>query len=290
MSDITAEAAEKLRDWLRLPVEDTDAERSARKSDIETLSTRLGSLVFEDERWYEFDSDRIQRIMQRTGQEWLDDGQVSEFESLTGGDDLGAFVSWFEPVLTGWERGEGGVAGDGEYATVRGLANPNFDADPVPGTQFYKYDPAEGYLYAESADATEWRTLEERFDAARQSAGITREDGRLHGYPHAQATIPGTRYYALRDDGVYVYSDREYGDDDHGWQPYEYWQRLRPAATAAPAEEQPPATIDAAVEDAAAAAFADLDPGLLAALDLAPEDIDKIAETVAAQVTAGLDA
>jgi hypothetical protein len=297
MPQIKSESVDKLKDWLRLPVEDSDGERAVRKSEIEALSPRFGGLVFEDERWYEYDADRINQILQRHGQEWLDGTQVTELESLTDADDLGYLLAWFEPVLTGWESGEAGVAGaQADTGQELGIANPNYAVDPVPGTQFYKYDPTRGYLYADTENAVDWWTLEERVDAARPAEVPVQDNWRQRGYPNTQATIPGTRYYTLRND-VYLYNDREYGDDDHGWQPYEYWQGLQVPATRQepvepaqePVEPQPaPATIDAAVEEATATAFANLDAESLAGLALSEEDIERIADTVSAQIASGM--
>jgi hypothetical protein len=288
MPQIKSGSVEKLKEWLCLPVSDDDVERKDRKIEIELLSSRFGLLVFEDERWYEYDEDRITSIMQRQGQEWLDETQVSELERLTDTNDLMSFLAWFEPALAQWEAGESGAAGPAmegqETGQALGIANPNYATDPVPGTQFYKYDPGAGYLYADSEDATQWRSLEEIRDAQGPSEESAQDNGTQRGYPNSQATIPGTRYYTLQD-GIYLYSNEEYADDDHGWQPYEYWRQLQ--AT----ESQPtPATIDSAVEEAAAAIFTNLDTELLAGLDLSSEDIDRIADTVAAEIASSLDA
>jgi hypothetical protein len=291
MTEIKTEAVEKIKNWLRVPVEDGDGERASRKSDVESLSPRFGSLVFEDERWYEYDAGRINQIMQRQGQEWLDDAQVGELERLADAGGLGYFIDWFEQLLQELELGERGVYGParegGAVGEALGIANPNYASDPVPGTQYYKYDPVQGYVYAETEDAAEWRTMEERIDAQRLSGASGPDDGRQRGYPNAQATIPGTRYYTLHNGG-YLYSDKEYGDDDHGWQPYEYWQRLqKPAKPAEP--EKAATTIEAAVEEATAAAFADFDLAALADLGLSADDIDSIADAVAAQIASDIE-
>jgi hypothetical protein len=295
MPQIKSGSVEKLKEWLCLPVSDDDQERKDRKIEIEVLSSRFGLLVFEDERWYEYDEDRITSIMQRQGQEWLDETQVSELERLTDTNDLMSFLAWFEPALAQWEAGESGAAGPAmegqEAGQALGIANPNYATDPVPGTQFYKYDPVAGYLYADSEDATQWRSLEEIRDAQGSSEESAQDNGTQRGYPNSQATIPGTRYYTLQD-GTYLYSHEEYGDDDHGWQPYEYWRELQQPRTATetqPTETQPaPATIDEAVEEATTAVFTNLDAELLAGLDLSPEDIDRIADTVAAEIAVEL--
>ncbi len=232
MAQLSLDAVDRLKEWLSVPVE--DEERSDHQAEIELLSSQFGSLVFEDDKWFEYDNDRIAKILQRPGQEWLADDQLAQLESVTYNGSLDSFLPWFKLIVEGWEAGERGTspASEGEEASqVLGIENPNYASDPLPGTEFYKYDSVQGYLYADRADAldSEWATFEARVDALRASAAPA-ADGVLRGYPYAQAVISGTKYYAQVPDGTYVYSDREYGDDEHGWQPYDYWQNLQPAA------------------------------------------------------------
>jgi len=231
MATLSFDAVDKFKKWLSVPAE--DEERSAYQAAIEQLSPQFGSLVFEDDKWFEYDNDRIVRILQRPGQEWLTDDEVSRLENATLYGTLDSFLPWFKEIVEGWEAGEKGTGPAGAGAAVSqvlGIENPNY-AYPLAGTEFYKYDPVQGYLYAGRADAPDstWTTLEAREDAFRASETSAAE-GVLRGYLYAQSVLSGTKYYAQKPDGSYVYSDREYGDDEHGWQPYEYWQNLRPAA------------------------------------------------------------
>lgn len=231
MPSLSLDAVDRLKEWLSVPAGE---ERSVYQGEIEQLSPRFGSLVFEDDKWFEYDNDRIARILQRPGQEWLTDDELTQLENATLYGTLDSFLPWFKEIVQGWEAGERGVGASG--AVSGGIANPNYASYPLPGTEFYKYDSVQGYLYADRADApdSQWSTFEARVDASRAPAGDA-----LRGYLYAQSVISGTKYYAQKPDGSYVYSDREYGDDEHGWQPYEYWQNLQPAARqeAAPAPQ-----------------------------------------------------
>lgn len=302
MSQVTHDAVEKLKEWLRLPVDEDDSERAAKKNDIESLSAQFGSLVFGDERWYDYTADQIAYFLQAQGQEWLDDRQVAELEALTQRNDLDSFLTWLESELPRLQagaagRGIGQAPAEEAAGQAQAFANPNYATDQVPGTQFYKYDPAQGYLYADSESASDWRSLEDRVSASRQPQEPSHAEGAQRGYPNPQATIPGTRYYILQD-GTYLYNDTEHGDDGHGWQPYEYWQQFQQPAQ--PAEPQPAepqqgepqpaaATLEAAVEEAATTAFANLDVDALAGLDLSADDIDQIADAIAAQIASGME-
>jgi hypothetical protein len=229
MANLSLDAVGRLKEWLSVPA--VDEGRTAYQGEIEQLSPQFGWLVFEDDKWFEYDNDRIVRILQRPGQEWLTDDEGAQLENATLYGTLDSFLPWFKQLVEGWAAGERGIGSAGEAAAsqVLGIENPNYAAYPLPGTEFYKYDSVQGYLYADRADASEWRTFEARVDASRvgeaPAAGSV-----LRGYLYAQSVIAGTKYYAQRPDGSYVYSDREYGDDEHGWQPYEYWQNLQPAA------------------------------------------------------------
>lgn len=232
MASLSFDAVDKFKKWLSVPAE--DEERSAYQGAIEQLSPQFGSLVFEDDKWFEYDNDRIVRILQRPGQEWLTDDEVTRLENATLYGTLDSFLPWFKEIVEGWEAGERGTgpASAGEAVSqVLGIENPNYASYPLAGTEFYKYDPVQGYLYADRADApnSQWATFEAREDASRTSETSAAE-GVLHGYLYAQSVISGTKYYAQKPDGSYVYSDSEYGDDEHGWQGYEYWQNLQPAA------------------------------------------------------------
>lgn len=232
MAPLSLDAVDRLKQWLCVPAE--DEERAAYQREIEQLSPQFGSLVFEDDNWFEYDNNRIARILQRPGQEWLTDGEVTQLENATLYGTLGSFLPWFKEIIEGWEAGERGTgpAGAGEAVSqVLGIENPNYASYPLAGTEFYKYDSRQGYLYADRADApdSQWLTFEARVDASRASQAPAVESV-LRGYLYAQSVISGTKYYAQKPDGSYVYSDREYGDDEHGWQPYEYWQNLQPAA------------------------------------------------------------
>lgn len=99
--------------------------------------------------------------------DWLKDDSSDEstFTQLTTpGEDAAAnrdlFTTWFTPVVEKWKQ-----AAKATESGDRGIENPNYAADPVPGTQFYWYDSHnEVYLYASTADApdSEWLSYEDR--------------------------------------------------------------------------------------------------------------------------------
>jgi hypothetical protein len=127
--------------------------------------------------------------------------------------------------VSGWARGETGdaVAAQDAGAAPLGSANPHFEPDRVPGTEFYRYVD-EGYLYAATADAApeEWRPLEARYEQAEAASADTAPPDLVMGYRNDASVLPGTAFYRQLDDGGYVYAPTERAAPDD-WHAYEYW-------------------------------------------------------------------
>jgi hypothetical protein len=132
---------------------------------------------------------------------WLTGDTESQFITLTAeSGDLAAFISWMTPVLEQWKAP---AAPDEEGQEGQGLANPNYDSDPTPGTEYYRYDEATGdYLYAATADGSAgWATYDQR-----RYSDPTWDEGYGLSYRHDQR------------DGVYEWYDEQDGTwKDQAW-------------------------------------------------------------------------
>ncbi len=157
---VDSENVEQLMEWL--------AEGSPARSEhatAEALVARLAALVFQGDAGWPNRIDRADAYCDALSA-WFahDSGQESAFSGLTGPDgDPGTLINWFLQVVGQWEQWaashEAGTAVDD--ATVVGLPNPS--SDGTPGTEFYRFEQATGqYLYAASADSTDWAGYEKR--------------------------------------------------------------------------------------------------------------------------------
>jgi hypothetical protein len=227
MAQLEFETVNKLVELLSLPVTEREEEDRpiSMASDIGRVSEELGSLVFEDSSWFEYDAGRIADILDP----WLDDQTAAQFDSAARDSDFAGFLDWIENLIIELKSGETGAAGpateDGAAGPL-GIENPNFEPNRVPGTEYYKYQGNE-YLYAATADAPEdqWKTLEAWYDDYAVTVGsATPDEGVLRGYPYTASVLPGTEYY-VADGDDYLYGPHEVGSADE-WKPYEYWQGL----------------------------------------------------------------
>jgi hypothetical protein len=126
----------------------------------EEVTEDLATLVFlGDVEWPNYE-DRAGRYAQDISA-WLTGGTESEFIARTEeGGDLAAFISWMMPVLEQWKAS---AAQDEAGQEGQGLSNPNYESDPTPDTQYYRYDEATGeYLYSATADGADWATYDQR--------------------------------------------------------------------------------------------------------------------------------
>jgi hypothetical protein len=157
----------------------------------------------------------------------LDDTTAAQLDAVARDYQPPEFLSWFEQLVRGWQTGEAGAQGpatEGGEGGPLGLANPYYEPNRIPGTEFYKYVDNE-YVYAatDDAPAAGWRTLEARSDEYRaDTASPEQGDGALRGYPYPNSVLPGTEYYRL-DGESYLYGPKEFGPAAQ-WQPYEHWQ------------------------------------------------------------------
>jgi hypothetical protein len=238
MAALDPNVVDRLVDLLRLPVGGEDDPRPESSADlIQEVSLELGSLVFEDTSWY--DSYRP-RDIQALLEPWFDDTTAAELVTRAAGPESPQawqeFLGWCQQLVSAWRHGEVGVASgpQGAEAALLGTANPNFEPDRVPGTQFYRYADGE-YLYAATADAAtqEWRTPEERYDNVRADTVASSPGGMLMGYRNGSSVLPGTGFYRQLDDGDYVYAPTEYAAPDD-WHAYEYWADQAEAEVSAP--------------------------------------------------------
>jgi hypothetical protein len=237
MALLDPDAVDKLIDLLTLPVGGADDPRPESAADrIQGVSEVLGSVVFEDQNWYE--SYRPQDI-QAVLEPWFDEATATELAARCADPDSPEawqeFLAWCQLLVSNWKQGKLGVessAQPGVAATLLGIANPHYELDRVPGTQFYKYVDGE-YLYAVTADAApeEWRTQEERYDDARTAAAVSPPSGMLMGYRNSTSVLPGTAFYRQLDGGEYVYAPTEVAEPD-GWHGYEHWADLADEAAA----------------------------------------------------------
>lgn len=225
MARLRQDTVDRLIELLSLPVgeQSDDARPSAMAGDVERVSQALGWLVFEDDRWFDYDARRIEDILDA----WLDDTTAGQLDAVARDQQPPEFLSWVEQLVATWQSGEAGAQGpatEGGEAGPLGLANPYYEPNRIPGTEFYKYVGNE-YLYAatDDAPAAEWRTLEARSDEYRAgTAPAEQGDGVLRGYPYLGSVLAGTEYYRL-DGEVYLYGPKEFGTAAE-WQPYEHWQ------------------------------------------------------------------
>lgn len=233
MASLQAATVDKLIGLLALPigVAADDDRPASMGSDITRVSENLGWLVFEDSRWYDYDAGRIEDTLGA----WLDDDAVREFDAAAMNYGPAEFLAWIEQLVEAWRAGEAGTfAPDSpDSGPVRlGIANPHFEPDRIPGSQFYKYQDNE-YLYAAAADAPadQWKSLEDRYDDhAAATASAEPSDGRLRGYRYGSSVLPGTEYYRL-EGTIYLYGPHEFGLA-HEWRPYEDWQEEADAEVA----------------------------------------------------------
>ena len=121
----------------------------------------LATLVFQGDREWPDHEDQAAGYADDISA-WLTGDTESEFITLTAeSGDLAAFISWMTLVLDQWKAP---AAQDEEGQEGQGLDNPNYDSDPTPGTEYYRYDEATGeYLYAATADGSAgWATYDQR--------------------------------------------------------------------------------------------------------------------------------
>jgi hypothetical protein len=220
MARVQPETVDKLIELLTLPIgENEDDERPQHlENDIQRVSQEFGWLVFEDDKWIEYDPSRIEDILQA----WLDEETATRLDAAAR-ESHARFLEWLENLVTGWKSQESGTQGpatEGGTFGPLGIANPYFEPDRVPGTEFYRYRDNE-YVYAATADAPDggWRTLEARVDEHRATAPA---DGLLRGHPHTNSALPGTAYYRVAGE-TYLYGPEEFGAAAD-WRPYEHWQ------------------------------------------------------------------
>ena len=160
----------------------------------------LATLVFQGDREWPDHQDQAAGYADDISA-WLTGDTESQFITLTAeSGDLAAFISWMTPVLGDWQasatQDEAGQQG-------QGLPNPNYDSDPTPGTEYYRYDEATGdYLYAATADGSAgWATYDQR-----RYSDPTWDDGYGLSYRHDQR------------DQVYEWYDEQDGTwKDQAW-------------------------------------------------------------------------
>jgi hypothetical protein len=170
----------------------SDPEITSASYEAQGVNEDLAALVFQgDLEWANYE-DRARTYAQLISP-WLTSETEGDFTALTvEGGDPAAFFAWVVPVLAGWHESaaqdEAGLAG-------LGLANPNYESDPTPGTQFYRYDEQAGtYLYGETADGTDWAPYE-----GRRYSEATWDDGY------------GLSYRYDKRDEIYEWYDEEAG-------------------------------------------------------------------------------
>ena len=130
-------------------------------SGADQVTEDLATLVFRGDREWPDHQDQAAGYADDISA-WLDGDTESQFITLTAeSGDLAAFISWMTPVLEQWKAP---AAPDEEGQEGQGLANPNYDSDPTPGTEYYRYDEATGdYLYAATADGSAgWAAYDQR--------------------------------------------------------------------------------------------------------------------------------
>jgi hypothetical protein len=168
-------------------------------SGADQVTEDLATLVFQGDREWPDHQDQAAGYADDISA-WLAGDTESEFVAFTAeSGDLAAFIGWMTPVLEQWKAP---AAPDEDGQDGQGLANPNYDADPTPGTEYYRYDEATGdYLYAATADGADWATYDQR-----RYAEPTWNDGYGLSYRHDQR------------DGVYEWYDEQDGTwKDQAW-------------------------------------------------------------------------
>lgn len=223
MARAQQDTVDKLIDLLSLPVgqNEGDERPESMEADIRRVSESLGRLVFEDDKWFEYDASRVEDVLEN----WLDDDTATRFDAAADYQPQ-EFLTWVETQVDTWKRGEAGAAGpavEGAQSQSLGNANPDFAPHEVPGTEFYKYVNDE-YVYAATEDAADdqWKTLEARYDEYRTGSPPEEGDGLLRGYPYTSSVLAGTAFY--RQEGeTYLYGPAEFAAAEE-WKPYEYWQ------------------------------------------------------------------
>jgi hypothetical protein len=172
---------ERMMAWL-----DEDGPAQSASPAAETVVARLAAIFDGDEDW-PANTDQIGPYRDALD-DWLAgrSGGRSRFTALTGPNaDPGAFVDGFMPLL------DASVIGEAEVQAAVG--NPNFDG--TSGTEYYRLDEDEQYLYAASPDAADWATYEQRRYTERErdeNYGLDRRYDRTGGlyewYDEAEGT------------------------------------------------------------------------------------------------------
>jgi hypothetical protein len=216
MANLDRDAVDKLIDLLTLPIGGKGDQRPTGYDDIiQQVSADLGLLAFEDTEWYRSHRpEDIEDILQN----WFDDSTATELATRAVGPESpqqwSEFLAWCKELVAGWAQVE---------SSPQAIANPRYESDKVDGTQFYRY--VDGwYLYAATPDAPaeDWKTQEERYEAAWQAAGAAVPTDTVMGYPNGSSVLTGTAFYRQLENGTYVYAPTQHAAAE-AWRPYEYW-------------------------------------------------------------------
>ncbi|MFG2953374.1 hypothetical protein ACGF5O_06545 [Streptomyces sp. NPDC048291] len=216
----------------------------AKRGDVDWLNEVLVPLVFHQDRaWFEQEDSWVAECLA----EWADPDTEGLFHSSlredAGQSELEMFVDTFGGVVEQWRV---------QNEQAQPQPNPDFDpAEPVEGTQYYKYAKLPGthefqWLYASEPDSADWQILQVRYDQYEQDATDA-----AHG--HAEIIEPYGDHFMKAVDGRWVFGASR---DAAVWHD-EYEQLLAQegllAAQPEPAQPEPaqPEPAEAVVEEPA---------------------------------------
>ncbi|MFD4597986.1 hypothetical protein ACFWPQ_08090 [Streptomyces sp. NPDC058464] len=168
----------------------------AKRGDVDWLNEVLVPLVFyQDRAWFEQEDSWVAECLA----EWADPDTEGLFHSSlredAGQSELEMFVDTFGGVVEQWRV---------QNEQAQPQPNPDFDpAEPVEGTQYYKYAKLPGthefhWLYASGPDSADWQVLQVRYDQYEQNATDA-------AYGHAEIIEPYGDHFMKAVDGRWVF-------------------------------------------------------------------------------------
>ncbi|MEU9407851.1 hypothetical protein AB0E08_19515 [Streptomyces sp. NPDC048281] len=174
----------------------------AKRGDVDWLNDVLVPLVFHQDRaWFEQEDSWVAECLA----EWADPDTEGLFHSSlredAGQSELEMFVDAFGGVVEQWRV---------QNEQAQPQPNPDFDpAEPVEGTQFYKYAKLPGtqefqWLYASGPDSADWQILDVRYD---QYDRYDQNDQNAAdaGYEQAEIVEPYGDHFMKAVDGRWVF-------------------------------------------------------------------------------------
>lgn len=216
---------------------------TAKSNDVTQINDLIIALIFYNQReWYEQEDSWVAESLAEWADRELEVLFVSTLKEDASQTELERFIEDFSRIAERWRT---------ESEQARPEPNPDFDpADPVEGTQFYKYAKLPGteelqWLYGPSAESGDWMTMQDRYDAHEALLDAQR------AADEPAATIePYGDYFMKVVEGAWQYGRTR--ESEAWYQDYEEMLRAEGLAPAEPAEPATPVPAPAEAETATA--------------------------------------